>query len=117
MQDDAAAVRAREEYAKAVVAFNAGNKTEAAKRLGVMAHYISDMAVFGHVMGESTAWGTEIHHSDYEDYVDARTNSYQDDFSSFLAFDGNLTPTMPYDAAKALAYDSTFDADGDLTCI
>ena len=55
MQDDAAAVRAREEYAKAVVAFNAGNKTEAAKRLGVMAHYISDMAVFGHVMGESTA--------------------------------------------------------------
>jgi len=117
MQDDAAAVRAREEYAKAVVAFNAGNKTEAAKRLGVMAHYISDMAVFGHVMGASTAWGTEIHHSDYEDYVDARTNGYQDDFSSFLAFDGNLTPTMPYDAAKALAYDSTFDADGDLTCI
>ena len=117
LQDDAAAVRAREEYAKAVAAFNAGNRTEAAKRLGVMAHYISDMAVFGHVMGVSTAWGTEMHHSDYEDYVDTRTNSYQDDFSSFLAFDGNLTITLPYEAAKTLAYDSTFDVNGNLTCI
>ena len=117
LQDDSAAVRARDEYAKAVAAFNAGNQTEAAKRLGAMAHYISDMAVFGHVMGASTAWGTEIHHSDYEDYADTRTNSYQDDFSSFLAFDGNLNATLPYDAAKTLAYDSTFDADSNLTCI
>src|SRR4030066_2443318 len=117
LQDDSAAVRAREEYAKADAAFNAGNQTEAAKPLGVMAHYISDMAVFGHVMSASTAWGTEIHHSDYEDYVDTRTNSYQDDFSSFLAFDGNLTATLPYDAAKTLAYDSTFDADSNLTCV
>ena len=66
LQDDVAAVRAREEYAKAVSAFNAGNRAEAAKRLGVMAHYIAEMAVFGHVMGASTAWGTEQHHSDYE---------------------------------------------------
>src|SRR3990170_1013518 len=49
LQDDVAAVRAREEYAKAASAFNAGNRAEAAKRLGVMAHYIADMAVFGHV--------------------------------------------------------------------
>src|SRR3989304_9971114 len=38
LQDDVAAVRAREEYEKAVAAFNVGNRTEAAKRLGVMAH-------------------------------------------------------------------------------
>jgi hypothetical protein len=117
LQEDAAAVRAREEYAKAVSDFNAGNRTEAAKRLGVMTHYISDMAVFGHVMGAATAWGTEVHHNDYEDYVDSRTNSYQDDFSGFLAFDGNLAATLPYDAAKTLAYDTTFDAVGDLTCV
>jgi hypothetical protein len=117
LQDDIAAVRAREEYAKAVSAFNAGNRAEAAKRLGVMAHYIADMAVFGHVMGASTAWGAEQHHSDYENYVQTYTNSYQDDFNSFLVFDGTLSATLPYDATKTLAYDTTFDVNGDLTCV
>jgi hypothetical protein len=117
LQDDIAAVRAREEYAKAVSAFNAGNRAEAAKRLGVMAHYIAEMAVFGHVMGASTAWGTEQHHSDYENYVQTYTNSYQDNFNSFLVFDGTLSATLPYDAAKTLAYDTTFDVNGDLTCV
>jgi hypothetical protein len=117
LQDDAAAVRAREEYAKATSAFNAGNRAEAAKRLGVMAHYIADMAVFGHVMGSTTAWGAEQHHSDYEDYVETRTNSYQDDFNGFLMFDGSLSATLPYDAAKTLVYDTTFDGSGGLTCV
>ena len=117
LQDDAAAVRAREEYAKAVDAFNAGNRSEAAKRLGIVAHYIADMGVFGHVMGASTAWGTETHHSDYEDYVQTRTDNYQDEFSSFLVFDGNLNLSTAYDAALSLAYDTTFDVDGDLTCV
>jgi hypothetical protein len=117
VQDDAAAVRAREEYTKAVDFYKAGNQKEAAKRLGVMAHYIGDMAVFGHVMGASTAWGTETHHSDYEDYVQARTNSYVDDFNSFLVFDGNLQGISAYDAALTLANDTTFDLNGDLTCV
>jgi hypothetical protein len=99
VQDDAAAVRAREEYTKAVDFYKAGNQKEAAKRLGVMVHYIGDMAVFGHVMGASTSWGAETHHSDYEDYVQARTNSYVDDFNSFLVFDGNLQGISAYDAA------------------
>jgi hypothetical protein len=117
LQDDAAAVRAREEYGKAVNAFKANNMSEAAKRLGVMAHYVGDMAVFGHMMGASTAWGTEQHHSDYEDYVQTRTNSYQDDFNSFLVFDGSLTTRTAYDAAVTLAYDTTFDGSGGLTCV
>src|SRR3990170_4082808 len=117
LQDDAAAVRAREEYAKAVNAFNVGNRSEAAKRLGVVAHYIADMGVFGHVMGASTVWGGESHHGDYENYVDTRTNNYQDEFNSFLIFDGNLSLTAAYDAALTLAYDTTFDVDGDLTCV
>src|SRR3990172_811804 len=83
LQDDAAAVRAREEYDKAVNAFKANNMSEAAKRLGVMAHYIGDMAVFGHTMGASTPWGTEQHHSDYENYVQTRTNSYARRFQQF----------------------------------
>lgn len=117
VQDDAAAVRAREEYMNAVNFFNAGNLDEAAKRLGMVAHYITDMAVFGHVMGKSTAWGAETHHSDYEDYVQDRTDSYTGEFNSFLVFDGNLGTPLAYDAALTLANDTTFDADGDLTCV
>ena len=117
VQDDAAAVRARDEYTKAVNAFNAGNRSGAAKELGIVAHYVADMAVYAHVMGASTAWGAEQHHSDYEDYVDTRTNTYQDTFNSYLAFDGNLTTKTAYDAALALAHDSTFDDNGNLTCV
>jgi hypothetical protein len=39
-----------------------------AKHAGIMSHYIVDVAVFGHVMGSSTDWGSEAHHSDYVDF-------------------------------------------------
>jgi hypothetical protein len=117
VQDDAAAVRAGEEYANAVNFFNAGNFEAAAKRLGMVTHYIADMAVFGHVMGASTAWGAETHHSDYEDYVQDRTDSYADDFNGFPVFDGNLGALSAYDAALTLANDTTFDANGQYTCV
>jgi hypothetical protein len=81
-----------------------------------MTHYIADMAVFGHVMGVSTPWGAEVHHSDYEEYVNASTSAYIAEFNAFLSFDGNLDPISAYEAAKKLAYDTTFDTDGDLTC-
>jgi len=117
VQDDSAAVRAREEYEQAVNFFSAGNFSEAAKRLGVVVHYVADMAVFGHVMGASTAWGAESHHSDFEDYVQTRTDSYVDDFNSFLVFDGKLSAISAYDAALTLANDTVFDSDGALTCV
>jgi hypothetical protein len=117
VQDDAAAVRAREEYSKAVDYYNAQNYNEAAKRLGATVHYISDMAVFGHVMGAETAWGAETHHSDYETYVQGRMGSYASEFDSFLVFDGNLSTIAAYDAALTLANDTNFDLDGDLTCV
>jgi hypothetical protein len=84
-----------------------------------MSHYIVDVAVFGHVMGSDTDWGPEQeqHHKGYEDYVNSRTSSYDAEFNSFLSFDGNLTLISAYDAAKALAYDTTFDVDGNLTCV
>ncbi len=117
VQDNAAAVRARDEYAEAVALYQAGNTSEAAKRLGAVTHYIADMAVFGHVMGASTAWGAETHHSDYETYVQDRTSSYTSEFNSFLVFDGSLSAISAYDAAVTLANDTTFDLDGDLTCV
>ncbi len=117
VQDDAAAVRAKDEYAEAVNFYKAGNNNEAAKRLGAVTHYIADMAVFGHVMGASTAWGTETHHSDYETYVQDRTSSYTSDFDSFLVFDGALSTVSAYDTALTLANDTTFDWGGGLTCV
>lgn len=117
LQDDASAVRAQEEYSVAVDFFMLGDLANATKRLGVMTHYIVDLAVFGHVMSPNTDWGDEIHHSDYEAYVNTRTDSYHDEFNTFLVFDGVLNHVSAYDAALTLAYDTTFDVDGAFTCV
>jgi len=117
MIDDVAAARASTEYAHALNFANARDYVNASKRAGVMSHYIADLAVFGHVMGAGTEWGAEVHHSDYETYVNDRTSSYTAEFNSYLSFDGSLTVTSAYEAAKNLAYDTTFDVDGDLTCV
>jgi membrane peptidoglycan carboxypeptidase len=82
-----------------------------------MTHYIADLAVFGHVMGASTAWGTETHHSDYEDYVDARTSTYTGSFNTYLSYDGSLTTLTAYNAAVNIAYDTTFGGNNHLTCV
>jgi len=81
-----------------------------------MSHYLADMAVFGHVMGDGTDWGTETHHSDYENYVNTRTSSYDAEFNVFLSFDGNLSLISAYNATILLAYDTTFD-NGSLNCV
>ena len=50
MTKDRAAVRAREEYQKAVVAYQAGDAKAAAFYLGAMAHYIGDVSQYGHAV-------------------------------------------------------------------
>jgi hypothetical protein len=117
MQDDASAIRAQTEFDTAISYIQSGNDAMASKTIGIMSHYIVDVGVFGHVMGGGTDWGPEIHHSDYENYVNERTNSYADDFNTYLVFDGNLETISAYNATLALAYDTTFDAEGDLTCV
>jgi len=119
MTDDAAAVRASTEYSNTLNLLKAKDYPKAAKNAGIMSHYIVDMAVFGHVMGSGTDWGTEPQqrHKDYEDYVNDRTSSYDAQFNGYLSFDGVLSNILAYDAAKNLAYDTTFDVDGDLTCV
>ena len=109
LQDDAAAVRASEEYAKALAFLQAGDERSAARAAGVVSHYLSDVAVFGHVMGASTDWGAEVHHSDYEDYVrDRTTGTASSTFDPYLAFDGSLAFVTAYDATLDVAYDTTF---------
>jgi hypothetical protein len=114
--DDAAAARAATEYNDTLTFLKAHDYVNASKNAGIMTHYIADMAVFSHVMGASTPWGTELHHSDYEDYVNDRTSSHNAEFNAFLLFDGSLDAISPYEAAKKLAYDSTFDLNGNLNC-
>ncbi len=117
LQDDASAARAQAEYNNAFQSLGKGNLANAAKQAGIMSHYIADMTVFGHVMGNGTSWGAETHHSDYETYVEERTNSYNDEFNTYLVFDGTLSLTTAYEAARDLAYDTTFDAGEGLTCV
>ena len=117
LQEDNSADRAGKEYLNAENLYKGGDVAGAVKRLGIMTHYICDVAVFGHVMGSSTDWGKEVHHSDYENYVNTRTDSYTDEFNTFLAFDGALDHISAYDAALTIANDTTFDLDGDLTCV
>ena len=89
--DSASAQRASTEYNIALNYLKAQDYANAAKTTGTMTHYIADLAVFGHVMGSSTPWGSEIHHSDYEDYVNARTTSYSSSFNTYLTYDGSLS--------------------------
>ena len=117
LQDDSSAVRASEEYDITLGYLKSNDFVNAAKHAGIMTHYIADMAVFSHVMGASTDWGAEQHHSDYEYYVNIRTNGYIDDFNIYLSYDGSLDIATACDAAKNLPYDTTFDINGNLTCV
>jgi len=117
LQDDASAVRASQEYVNAQQALGRGNLSAVVEHLGMVTHYVSDVAVFGHVMGAATVWSAEQHHSDYEDHVLARTEAYSSgDFNVFLVFDGNLSATSAYDGAVSVARDTTFDGASGLTC-
>ena len=118
LQENDSAVRAKEEYVKALQALQNKDYEKARKYAGAMTHYIADMAVFGHVMGADTDWGAETHHSDYEDYVNERTDQFNEGtFENYLEFDGDLENISAYQATLDLAYDTTFDVDGDYDCL
>ena len=119
LQDGVAAQRASEEYQKALNFLNAKDYANAAKNAGIMSHYIADVAIFAHVMGASTDWGAETgnNHGNYESYVDTRTSSYSGTYNQYLVFDGNLQAISAYDAARDLAFDTTFDHGGSFTCV
>jgi hypothetical protein len=115
--DDASAQRASTEYNVALNSLKNQDYADAAKAAGTMTHYIADVAVFGHVMGAATPWGSETHHSDYENYVNARTASYSASFNTYLSYDGSLTSLSAYNAAVNIAYDTTFGGSNHLTCV
>jgi len=113
LQDNASARRALEMQSQVLSAIAAGDYASAAKWTGAMTHYISDLASFGHVMGAGTDWGAEPEsvHGNYEDHVQTLTDEPGEAVIS-VSFDGMLWPTSAYDAALALARDTTFDLSG-----
>ena len=109
LQDDSSARRAQASYEQTLTYLMSGDYRNAAKWMGVTSHYVADLAVFGHVMGKSTDWGAEKHHSDYEDWANSNTNSYDAPFKTCLVFDGKLAEITAYQATLTLAHDTTFD--------
>ena len=117
--EDDAAVRAQAEYDKAKLALERQDFQTAAYYAGSMSHYISDVAVFGHVMGKNSPWGKEKHHSDYEKYVQRRTDKYHDgSFEIYLIFDSILDSTItPYQVACHIGYITTFGNGKSMPCM
>lgn len=101
IQDDICADRASLIYASALKYLKSNDLELAAFEVGVMAHYISDVGVFGHTMGASTDWGAEVHHSDYENGFESRLGSISTPSTS-------LGDHVAYDATVGLAYEITF---------
>lgn len=88
--DDSAAVRAQECYEFAVEAYNNNNLYYSALALGMMTHYISDIASFGHTLGSKTVFGAEQsnHHSSFESSANTYTQKYMDKFSDVERYFG-----------------------------
>lgn len=93
---DRAAVRAQEEYHKAVVAYEQGNHAHAAFYLGAMAHYIGDVSQYGH------SGPGEVNHSNYEGWVGRRSEIEDEHFSPFL-IQSSLVRRTPYTAVKRIS--------------
>jgi hypothetical protein len=102
LEDDVCADRAAQIYQMAVAYIEAGDYGNTAFDIGVMAHYVADVGVFGHTMGASTDWGAEVHHSDYENEFESRID--------FLPLPGGIAlgDSDAYDATVSLAENITF---------
>ena len=86
---DCACLRAKDEYGKADSCLSLGDEEGGAYYAGAMTHYISDVGVFGHVMGAASRHPEEVHHEDYEYEANWRTNRYNDGyFEDHIVFDG-----------------------------
>lgn len=99
MLNDRAAVRAREEYQKAVAAYQDGDAKAAAFYLGAMAHYIGDVTQYGHAV----PWESSGSHSAYERWAATRTASFAGGpFESAIDLD-QLVSRTPYTAVRRVS--------------
>ena len=107
--DNSSAYRVGVVFDKALSYLKEEDYRNASKYAGIMTHYISDVGVFGHVMGPGTDWGAEEHHDDYEEYIEERISSYESPtFDPYLSFDGSLANRDAGTSTVHLANTSTF---------
>ncbi|MBI4919353.1 zinc dependent phospholipase C family protein [archaeon] len=107
--DDSASYRAEQEYDKALEALVNGNIELACFYAGAMSHYVSDLAVWAHVIGEYSIHGSEepSAHSEFEKSVEktlqakkfSDPNHTSSIFQEFVRFDGSLDLITAYDSA------------------
>jgi len=97
MLNDRAAVRAKEEYDKAVNAYNSEDYKAAAFYLGAMAHYVGDVSAYPHSVPY------EKFHSKYESWVNKDTDAFDaGKYESYLKLD-KLVTRKPYEAVKRIS--------------
>ena len=90
---DIPAIRAEEEYQKAVAALKMGRGDHAAYYLGAAVHYIGDLAQYGHTIKGET------HHRDFEAWAARLTPGPTGSlFDRFIYPEGGLVPRRAYDA-------------------
>lgn len=106
--NDAAARRAQEEYNKAATNLP-WNEQLGAYYAGSMIHYISDVAVFAHVMGGSSFLGNASHHAEFERGVETYTKSYNGGkFEKYIVAPSSLSEATAYDSALQVGKVTTF---------
>lgn len=104
--DDAAAL-AQKRFEQALEVLKVGQEAQAAYYAGAMAHYIADVAQFGHV-SDNTACGNENfdekHHSDYEDFVEKQIDQFESPlFGPYIVYDGGFISLNAYEAVVAVS--------------
>jgi len=108
--EDDAAVRAQEEYNKALNAIQNKKYDEAAWYAGCMTHYIADVAVWGHVMDNETV------HSNYENSANTRMDEPTEDYFQ-PTFDGTYDTITAHQACVDVGWESyRGDASWDYNC-
>lgn len=97
MITDRPAVRAQQEYDKAVIAFRQGRLGHAAFFLGAMAHYIGDVSQYGH------NYRDEVVHSAYESWAAGLTPAFNGGtFEAAISLD-SLVRRTPYTATRRVS--------------
>lgn len=116
VSDNASADQAKTYGDMAKSAYDSGKLDLAAYYLGVMCHYIADMAVYCHVT-PNTPVNFDEHHSDYENYVKTRTNSIKNRSEFFIANVISIGSKSPQSAAIDLAWDTFKDPNPSISTV
>ncbi|MFX1293432.1 MAG: hypothetical protein ACFFD2_01040 [Promethearchaeota archaeon] len=108
--EDDASIRAQEEYDKAVDAINLNNLSAALFYAGAMTHYISDLAVWGHVMNNESVHG--LFENSAQNKMDEPTETF---FT--VTFDSIYDNFTAYNAAFLMGQETAGNGSGLYTAV